>query len=225
MSRPRPEELNGVASFEAPVGGRRGLPGDDGDDHSRYIEAVIPACARVRLASIYLPNGNPVGTEKYPYKLAWMDRLPARGSCWPSRSRLSWRAIQRHPRPPDATTRSYGPATRCSARDPAANFGSWCPRPHRRLAREERQRRSVYVLGLPGGAWPRNNGIRIDHFCSRRRPPTSYASDDRSTRRCGAATGPPTIRRSAWSLRREGRGPIRLKPIVYGRRFHYAMFL
>src|ERR671933_197413 len=22
-----------------------------------------------------LPSGNPVGTEKYPYKLAWMDRL------------------------------------------------------------------------------------------------------------------------------------------------------
>ncbi len=48
------------------------LPGDPEDDHSRYIEADI---AGVRIASIYLPNGNPVDTPKFPYKLAWMKRL------------------------------------------------------------------------------------------------------------------------------------------------------
>jgi exodeoxyribonuclease-3 len=48
------------------------LPGDPEDDHSRYIEAT---CEGIRLASIYLPNGNPVASEKFPYKLAWMDRL------------------------------------------------------------------------------------------------------------------------------------------------------
>ncbi len=53
-----------------------GLPGDDGDEQARYIEAVVSAKAgAVRVASIYLPNGNPVDTEKYPYKLAWMERL------------------------------------------------------------------------------------------------------------------------------------------------------
>lgn len=53
-----------------------GLPEGDGDDHARYIEAVIPAGNTVlRVASIYLPNGNPLGTEKFTYKLAWMDRL------------------------------------------------------------------------------------------------------------------------------------------------------
>ncbi len=52
------------------------LPGGDGDDHARYIEAVIPANRGVvRVASIYAPNGNPIGTEKFQYKLAWMDRL------------------------------------------------------------------------------------------------------------------------------------------------------
>lgn len=50
----------------------RGLPGDDQDEQSRYIEATVNG---VRVASIYLPNGNPVDTEKYPYKLKWMDRL------------------------------------------------------------------------------------------------------------------------------------------------------
>lgn len=52
------------------------LPGDDKDDHSRYIEAVISTKdGVVRVASIYLPNGNPAGTEKFAYKLVWMDRL------------------------------------------------------------------------------------------------------------------------------------------------------
>jgi exodeoxyribonuclease III len=51
---------------------REGLPEGNGDDHARYVEATI---AGVRVASIYLPNGNPIGTEKFSYKLAWMDRL------------------------------------------------------------------------------------------------------------------------------------------------------
>ena len=50
------------------------LPGDDDDEQARYIEAVI---GDVRVASIYLPNGNPVDGPKLPYKLAWMDRLYA----------------------------------------------------------------------------------------------------------------------------------------------------
>ncbi len=54
----------------------RGLPGGDGDDHARYIEAVISVDGgAVRVASIYLPNGNPAPGPKYDYKLAWMERL------------------------------------------------------------------------------------------------------------------------------------------------------
>src|ERR1700752_3064781 len=49
------------------------LPGDDADDHARFIEAVVSTnVGAVRVASIYLPNGNPPDTEKYPYKLRWM---------------------------------------------------------------------------------------------------------------------------------------------------------
>jgi len=55
---------------------KRGLPGDDGDKQARYIEAVVTAGAGVvRVASIYLPNGNPPQSEKYPYKLEFMERL------------------------------------------------------------------------------------------------------------------------------------------------------
>jgi exodeoxyribonuclease-3 len=52
------------------------LPGDDQDEQARYVEAVtdVDGCV-LRVGSIYLPNGNPVDTEKYDYKLAWMDRL------------------------------------------------------------------------------------------------------------------------------------------------------
>lgn len=53
-----------------------GLPGDDGDEQARYVEAVVSTDAgALRIGGLYLPNGNPVDTEKYPYKLGWMDRL------------------------------------------------------------------------------------------------------------------------------------------------------
>ena len=68
--------FNGVAiltpAAASPALRRTGLPGDPDDTHSRYIEAEIGG---VTVASLYLPNGNPVGTEKFAYKLAWMDRL------------------------------------------------------------------------------------------------------------------------------------------------------
>lgn len=50
------------------------LPGDDADDQARYLEATI---AGIRIASVYLPNGNPAPGEKFNYKLAWMRRLEA----------------------------------------------------------------------------------------------------------------------------------------------------
>ena len=57
----------------------RRLPGDDeGDEQSRLIEGVFSVEGGVvRVCNIYLPNGNPVDTEKFPYKLRWMDRLNA----------------------------------------------------------------------------------------------------------------------------------------------------
>jgi len=56
----------------------RGLPGDDGDEQARYIEGVISLeGGALRVASIYLPNGNPAPGDKYNYKLAWMERLHA----------------------------------------------------------------------------------------------------------------------------------------------------
>jgi exodeoxyribonuclease-3 len=56
---------------------RTGLPGD-ADDQARYIEGVVATKAgAVRVASLYAPNGNPADSDKYPYKLKWMDKLIA----------------------------------------------------------------------------------------------------------------------------------------------------
>jgi exodeoxyribonuclease III len=70
------KSYNGVAILsKLPIEDiRMGLPGDDSDEQARYIEATIGG---LRVASIYLPNGNPTDSDKFPYKLAWMDRLIA----------------------------------------------------------------------------------------------------------------------------------------------------
>ena len=50
-----------------------GIPGDD-DPQRRVIAATIGG---VRLINVYVPNGQEVGSEKYAYKLAWLERLRA----------------------------------------------------------------------------------------------------------------------------------------------------
>jgi exodeoxyribonuclease III len=66
---------NGVAILARgiePVEIRRGLPGDDTDEHARYLEAAVDG---VVVACLYLPNGNPQPGPKFDYKLAWFERL------------------------------------------------------------------------------------------------------------------------------------------------------
>ena len=70
--------FNGVAILargDTPREVMRGLPGDSKDEQSRYLEAEV---AGVRIACIYLPNGNPQPGLKFDYKLAWMARLRSR---------------------------------------------------------------------------------------------------------------------------------------------------
>src|SRR4051812_47690929 len=62
----------GIASLKPMTDVRMGL--DDGveDPQARLISAVIDG---VRIMSAYVPNGQAVGTDKFEYKLQWMDRL------------------------------------------------------------------------------------------------------------------------------------------------------
>ena len=53
--------------------------GDVEDSHARFLEVTVEG---IRIVNIYLPNGNPVGTGKFAYKLAWMDRLYAQMLLW-----------------------------------------------------------------------------------------------------------------------------------------------
>jgi exodeoxyribonuclease-3 len=144
-----------------------GLPGDDGDDHARFIEGVIStAQGALRIASIYLPNGNPPQTEKYTYKIGWMKRLSAY-----ARERLSLEE-------PLVLAGDYNVIpSAADARHPQAWINDALY-----LQRTREHFRALVNLGLtdavratsddPGlytfwdyqaGAWQKNNGIRIDH--------------------------------------------------------------
>ncbi len=159
---------NGVAILaKAPVEVTRGLPGGPDDEQARYIEAVVPnGEGIVRVASIYLPNGNPPQTEKYSYKLAFMDRLIAH-----VRNLL---ALEE----PLVLAGDYNVIpTPLDAADPGAWEGDALFLPATRA-----RFRSLLNLGLTdalraasdaaglytfwdyqAGAWQRNKGIRIDH--------------------------------------------------------------
>lgn len=144
------------------------LPGDNDDVQSRYLEAVVSTrTGAVRVASIYLPNGNPATTEKYPYKLAWMERLTRHAT-----------ALLAHEEPlvlagdynviPDARDvyeptawmedALYRPETRTAFRTLlAAGFTD--------ALRACDDRAGLYTFwDYQAGAWQRNKGIRIDHL-------------------------------------------------------------
>ena len=163
------KSYNGVALIsKTPLEDVRvGLPGDDGDDHARYLEAVVSGPNPVRVASIYLPNGNPVGTDKFAYKLRWLERLTAH-----ARSLL---ALEE----PLALAGDYNVIPESADADnPASWAGDALFQPESRAAYRGLQwlgLTDAYMAadGAPGGytfwdyqagAWNRNHGIRIDHI-------------------------------------------------------------
>ena len=71
-------------------------PAIDDDEQARYHRRRWSRAngRAARRQSIYLPNGNPIRTEKFAYKLAWMARLRIahRSRCSSAKSRWSWPA-------------------------------------------------------------------------------------------------------------------------------------
>lgn len=144
------------------------LPGDDTDEQARYLEAVVTGDKSIcRIGCLYLPNGNPVDSEKYPYKLAWMDRLIAH-----ARARL---ALEE----PFVLAGDYNiiPEARDAARPEEwlndALFLQTSREKFRELAalgftdalRSLDDSDGIYTFwDYQAGAWQRNNGIRIDHL-------------------------------------------------------------
>ena len=140
------------------------LPGNSDDTQARYLEAELDG---VRLINIYLPNGNPVGTEKYVYKLAWMDRLymhlknlrenqipflvggdfniiPAEGDCYDP---VVW-----------STDALFCPTSRAKF----TQLMSLGLTDAFRIFNSEDHQYTFW--DYQAGAWPRDLGIRIDHF-------------------------------------------------------------
>lgn len=69
---PRHHGVAVMSRNDAPRELRRGLPGDDSDGQARYLEADV---GPLRVASVYLPNGNPVPSDNFDYKLRWFRRF------------------------------------------------------------------------------------------------------------------------------------------------------
>jgi len=146
----------------------KGLPGDDSDEQARYIEAVIPVDGKaVRVGGLYLPNGNPVDSEKYPYKLSWMERLRDHAAELLAHEEIFVLAGDYNVIP-----------TADDVHDPKAWEGDALYRPETRT-----QFRALLNLGLTDGfrachtephrysfwdyqrgAWQKDHGIRIDHL-------------------------------------------------------------
>ena len=144
------------------------LPGGDSDDHARYIEAVISSpTGAIRVGSLYLPNGNPIGSDKFVYKLAWMDRLirHARGLLKLEEPLVLAGDYNVIPEPGDARypenwTRDalFQAETRLKFRE-LINLG------FTDAVRAAVNDGGVYTFwDYQAGAWQRNNGIRIDHL-------------------------------------------------------------
>ena len=68
------KSYNGVAILSKEKIGliNKTLPGEKSDEQARFITSKVKD---IELICIYLPNGNPIDTDKFPYKLKWMDRL------------------------------------------------------------------------------------------------------------------------------------------------------
>lgn len=161
------KSFNGVAILARdaqPVETKRGLDGEPEDEHSRYLEADVHG---LRVASIYLPNGNPQPGPKFDFKLRWMERLRKRAKeIWdtemPAVLAGDYNVI---PRDNDVfsvkamqSDALMQPESRAAYQRLLGDgwtdaIGTLCPAGH------------VWTYwDYQAGAWQRDNGFRIDHL-------------------------------------------------------------
>lgn len=144
------------------------LPGGDGDDHSRYLEAVVAGDkGTLRIASIYAPNGNPVGTEKFTYKLSWLERLKTRAESLLGLEEATALVGDYNIIPEDKDCYDpkawvkdalFQPQSRSAFRT-IANMG------YGDAFRAQNRAKGQYTFwDYQAGSWRKNQGIRIDHI-------------------------------------------------------------
>jgi exodeoxyribonuclease-3 len=161
--------LHGVALLSKhPIEGvQKGLPTFTEDTLARFISGLVSTPdGVVRVASAYMPNGNPIGSEKFDYKLDWLGRLEdwARAELEREEPLVVAGDYNVIPAPADAkypenwvTDALYTPEARAAFRRISA-LGLTD------TVRTVHQDGGIYTFwDYQAGAWQRNNGIRIDH--------------------------------------------------------------
>ncbi len=146
----------------------RGLPGDDEDDHARWIEAtVVGEKTSVRLCGLYLPNGNPAPGPKYDYKLAWMQRQKARAAELLATEEPFLMAGDYNviPLDEDAKRPEAWADDALALPQSRAAFRELLAMGFTEAFRARVQGPDHYTFwDYQAGAWNRDDGIRIDHF-------------------------------------------------------------
>ena len=174
------KSYNGVAILsKTPIEDvQYGLPGNEDDEQSRYIEVTTGGDTLFRVASIYLPNGNPWPGDRFDYKLRWMEFLQKRAE-----TLLEWEM-------PVVLAGDYNviPTTE-DCWDPKIWENDALAQPESRAAFRKLQwagyaeafdtlesRSHAYTFwDYQKGAWQKDHGIRIDHLL------TSPEATDRLT--------------------------------------------
>ncbi|MEM7634119.1 MAG: exodeoxyribonuclease III [Pseudomonadota bacterium] len=162
--------FNGVAilSLQPVEDIERGLPGDDTDEQARYIEAVVSGEDTVcRVGCLYLPNGNPVDTPKYPYKLAWMDRLIAHAKAKLALEEAFVLAGDYNviPEPRDAARPAEWTEDALFRQETLEKYRELAALGFTDAVRSFDPSDGTYTFwDYQAGAWQKNNGIRIDHL-------------------------------------------------------------
>lgn len=160
------KSFNGVAllSKQPMTAIVRGLPGDEGDEQARYIEAKV---AGITIGNLYLPNGNPQPGPKFDYKLAWMDRLIAHARQLLASERPVVLMGDYNVCPQDVDV--FSPAVMADDAlvqpESRAKFRQLMALGFTDAIRAIQPEGRAYTFwDYQAGAWPKDHGLRIDHL-------------------------------------------------------------
>jgi exodeoxyribonuclease-3 len=159
--------FNGVAVLARgvdPVERQRGLAGEPEDEHSRYLEC---SAFGLVIASIYLPNGNPLPGPKFDYKLRWIGRLQERARALLAEELPVILAGDYNVIPNDDDTFSVKAMASDALMQPESRHGyrallaqGWTD-----ALRTRNPKGGIWTFwDYQQGAWQRDAGFRIDHL-------------------------------------------------------------
>lgn len=147
---------------------KSGLDGDGEDTHARFLEgSVSHEGGTLRIACLYLPNGNPVGTDKYPYKINWMKRLLkyTKEHLKDEQPLVLAGDFNVVPAPEDVYNPAAWAGDALFLPETRENFRALLNLGLTDAIRAVSDRPGQYTFwDYQAGAWAKNNGLRIDHL-------------------------------------------------------------